>query len=213
MSKYLDYLIEAFQQVEQKYYSWWSIKHFNGKVENQQINYQRIERVFAFELYHQFRKQMEFNSIDFTDLLLNAEPLKNFVYEILATENYLLIDSVNHQHSFIPDLVLHKGQDTVGKENQKLTIEIKAQLEPDVKKDLSKLLLMSDKFGFEYGVFITINSKQEYITNKIKESFDLNGFKKDVNKYEDLFKRIIILNRKSTHEIIFKENLFNLLSE
>lgn len=37
---------------------------------------------------------------------------------------------------------------------------------------------MSDKFGFEYGVFITINSKQEYITNKIKESFDLNGFKK-----------------------------------
>lgn len=45
MSKYLDYLIEAFQQVEQKYYSWWSIKHFNGKVENQQINYQRIERV------------------------------------------------------------------------------------------------------------------------------------------------------------------------
>lgn len=213
MSKYLDNLIEAFHQVEQKYYSWWSIKHFNGKTENQQINYQRIERVFAFELYHQFRKQMEYNPLDFKDLLFNAEPLKNYVYEILATDNYFLVDSETSQHSIIPDLVLHKGQDTVGKENQKLTIEIKAQLKPDVKKDLSKLLLMADKFGFEYGVFITINSKQEYITHKIKESFDLNGFKKDVNKYEDLFKRIIILNRKSTHEIIFKENLFNLLSE
>jgi hypothetical protein len=213
MSKYLNYLIEAFQQVDQKYYSWRSIKDFNGKCENQQINSQRLERVFAFELYHQYRKQMEFNSNDFSDLLLNAEPFKSYVYEILANENYFLINSSTPQHSIIPDLVLHKSQDTVGIENQKLTIEIKAQIEPDVKKDINKLLLMADKFDFEYGVFITINSKLEYITNKIKESFDINGFNKDVRKYAELFERIIILNRKSTHEIIFKETLFNLLLE
>ena len=76
MSKYLKYLLEAFQQVDQKYYSWWSIKHFNGNLENQQVNTQRIERVFAFELYHQYRKLMEYNNLDFSDLLFNAEPLK-----------------------------------------------------------------------------------------------------------------------------------------
>ena len=75
-------------------------------------------------------------------------------------------------------MVLHKGQNLVGTENQKLTIEIKAQLQPEVKSDLYKVLLMVDKFNFEFGVFITINSKLEYITNKIKESFDINGFKK-----------------------------------
>lgn len=208
MTKYLNYLIEAFRQVDQKYYSWQSIRNYDGKLENQTINEQRTERVFAFELYHQYRKQMEFNSLDFSDLLFNAEVSKSYIHEAVSTNDYCLIDSNISSELIIPDLVLHKGQIYTESNSQKLIIEIKSTINPEVKKDLHKILLMIDKFNFEYGVFITINSELETVIKKIRDSFQ-----KDITKYEELFNKLIILNRKSAYKEIYKENLLNILEQ
>ena len=153
--RYLNDLYKAFKKVDKSYCSsnYLYIHHHPTKREKQYA-----ERVFAYELYHQFRKIMESKPNAYTDLVLNGEiPKMGFRETDIA------------QQRIDPDLVLHKGQDDCSPEYQKLFIEIKTSLTPNLQKDITKLkVAVGDRLNYQYAVLISINSDLAYVKEAIK---------------------------------------------
>jgi DNA mismatch repair ATPase MutS len=122
---------------------------------------QFIERVFAYELYHQFRIIMDSFPQLYGHLVLNGEVRKNGFNESIICKNHIY-----------PDLVLHRNQTTKSKDSQKLFIEIKSksfsneQLENDFKKLLTAV---SERLNFEEAVFISINLNPKDVLNELKK--------------------------------------------
>lgn len=162
MSIYLEHLKEAFESVNEIYFSSWAFNEIpiDAKLKERKKYKQYIERVFAYELYHQFRLLMIKNEIIYKDLVLNGEVKKDGFKETL----------INKSHIY-PDLVLHKKQTDNSKEFQKLFIEIKSKsISPkEIKNDIAKLITaVSNRLNFECAVFICIYLRFEEIEKHIE---------------------------------------------
>lgn len=163
MTIFLTHLETAFRNVEKKYFSNWAFNEYpNDSPEDERKLYvQFIERVFAYELYHQFRKIMDSFPQLYENLVLNGEVRKNGFNESIICKNHIY-----------PDLVLHRNQTTKSKDSQKLFIEIKSksfsneQLENDFKKLITAV---SEKLNFEYAVFISINLNPKDVLNELQK--------------------------------------------
>lgn len=138
---FVDFLISLIR-VENNYIMWPYGINDKGD-ENKQI----IERVFAYEFYHQWRKVTE--EFEYKNLIINGEILKSSVYRLTD------IDLV------YPDLILHEHQNNMNK--QLIACEIKtskallnANGKKGLKKDLLKLSSYRDALQFEYCIFLQV---------------------------------------------------------
>lgn len=180
-------LMFALEHVNQRYVRWTL-----GKTTEEDNPYDSAandycERVFAYELYHQFRKVMCDND-EYQDLFFNGEQQKDNSYF------KHLLDVINKE-KIIPDLVLHENTGTYEYGGQILYIEIKTIHNNDVYSDLSKLSKLTETdLNFYYYIFIYVDGTIEDLINKI-----VGGrLKKDYTIINDDILCICIKNQKAT---------------
>lgn len=163
---HLKNLLRAILEVKREYF-YYATNNVAGDSELQE----QLERIFAYELYHQWsiiQKEKNDNSSDQDKRIINGEGGKK-------------LDGVQ----IYPDLILHKGQKDM--EHQEIAVEIKRKvgLQGDnLIRDLIKLskLITYGKLAynakeFKYGVFILTGGVKEDIislltTNQAKDVDD-----------------------------------------
>ena len=194
----LEYLVDlkdAVKNIKKKHYEWRYSKLKRS---------QKIERVFAYELYHQLRllttsteeHKQRHAGIRFDGEL--SKVIKNDNVQHLGVAG----TGIDAQERFTPDLVLHLGQDFNLQFDQKLIIEIKTkEVSPsDFKKTILKLNHYLRVLNFQYAVFISVNT-------------DFTEFKRDAYNYFNLvsaenrthFNKLILMNYKEV-DIENKDN-------
>ena len=178
----LDYIydiVEAIQKVDDKYRQW---EYHNG-------NSQKIERVFAYELYHQLRLMTHSNS-KYKDLRIDGEISKE-VYQEMETCGLPDLKILKH-YRFSPDMVIHHAQTDRKEENQIAIIEIKTKnIHPDeLKKTILKLNYYIRVLNFQYAIFISVNTEFDKVSKQLRCCFD-NPLSKE---WQNRFNRIIIMN-------------------
>lgn len=151
----LSLLIQAVLHVDKEYLSY-ADTNANAGDRKDQIN--QLERVFAYELYHQWSLLKDDN------LVLNGEIGKLW----------------NNETSY-PDLILHGGQNDFG--NNKIVVEIKRECmvngKPEaILDDLEKLSAFletvekDDKFGsyrnYDHAVFLLLKGELNEITRALE---------------------------------------------
>ena len=158
-------LFESVLKVKSLYYS------FGGK------NKSRLERIFAYELYHQWSKKIEEkypeDNLGNREYLINAETGKNIQY----------FDKKKSGNKY-PDMVLHKSMDKPT--DQGIVCEFKRidNFRIDgFKNDLEKLEEFvcgaENEYKFRYGFFLLINGTITSILKKVEElGYDRRNFKK-----------------------------------
>lgn len=124
---------------------------------NSSKRYEHLERVFAYELYHQWSILL---AKDRCGLTLNAEITKE------------IFDNEKNTHVF-PDFVLHNGQ---GNDSEQILVcEVKRRQglnSNGIKNDIDVLIdyLDNKKFShepFKLGIFILIGEEFEYLKEEI----------------------------------------------
>lgn len=148
-------LIQAVLHVDKCYLSY-ADTNANADDRKDQIN--QLERVFAYELYHQWSLLKDVN------LVLNGE-----------------IDKLWNEETYYPDMVLHGGQDDPAK--NKIVVEIKRECmikgnPKAILNDLEKLSTFLETVGidnqikkyrnYEYAVFLLLKGELSEITNALK---------------------------------------------
>lgn len=193
---YLNDFGEAIIRVEEKYCSWPYRNHDNN---------QRIERVFAYELYHQFRLLTECNP-NYTTLRLDGEIVKQLEAENIETcgTGYNRI-----QERFAPDLVVHLGQIDRNAINQKLIVEIKTKPvgNDEIKESILKLNHYIRILNFQYAVLVSVNTDFDNLTIQIRDLFPDPANQ----EWRNRFNSIIIMNYSDRNLNI--KTLYNLLTE
>ncbi len=157
----IDDLKYALEHVSQKYIRW-TIGN-DSEMDNQSVekNWRYCERVFAYELYHQFRLLMCDNE-RYSDLLFNGEQQKDQSF----FKN--LFKELQDRKKAIPDLILHENLGNIENVRQVLYIEIKTINNPDVFADLEKLTdLTKTSLNFLYYIFIYVDATIDDLKSKI----------------------------------------------
>ena len=177
---------EAIIRVEEEYCEW----AYNNPNYNQ-----KTERVFAYELYHQF-KMLTVCDTKYRNLRLDGEIDKRVTQPIelcgLVIENFT-------QVRFSPDLVIHLGQTDRQDENQKAIIELKTkrlygkQGQLEIKKTILKLNHYLRVLHFQYAIFLSVNTEFNNLTEQLNNLFE-NPANQD---WQERFSRIIVMNYKS----------------
>ncbi len=162
MNKFLKDLRSAFDKVDKSYYSSMAFTGESENTENEEKKEytQFVERVFAYELYHQYRliiKKCDDNRYTENELKLNAEITKNgFEHTKIGKAR------------IFPDMVLHKNQTNNDINNQVLFIEIKVQENCSFDDDIKKMIVaLSDRLNYQNAVLISINHNNAI--QKVKE--------------------------------------------
>ena len=179
---YVNDLGEAIIRVEEKYCKWAYDSNAN--------RIQKIERVFAYELYHQLRL-LSICDIKYQNLRIDGEIGKKIQYNSPIETCGFEIENLNKM-SLLPDLVIHNGQNNREKEDQKIIIEIKTRNlsdENELKKTLLKLNHYLRVLDFQYAIFLSVNTNY----NELKEKIRLITQNMIPDCYERL-DRIIIIN-------------------
>lgn len=127
------------------------------------------ERVFAYELYHQFRKIMEKKPEKYQSIYLNGEQQKSK-------------QVVEDLEKCAPDLVLHDCIYDVRPDGQFWACEIKMKGNPDAMSDFDKFYRM-EVLGFKRYIFlyagVTFEEMAEEI-RKLKVRTDTDVYKKTI---------------------------------
>ena len=139
--KHLKGFFKSLNKVDKDYYVYDldenKVKVHDPNAETKALEH--TERVFAYELYHQWSC-----SLKDTDWIVNAELRKNveWFYSKEAKDDEILLyentsTSTNESSKDFPDMVLHKNQN---KDAQLIVCEIKREkrITSDLKKDLNK---------------------------------------------------------------------------
>ena len=197
--KYLENLIDAFKNVDIKYQSW----KYNALKDK---NIQNNERPFCYELYHQLRLKTK----EEKNIILHGEINKEgitkrdqFIRNINSTK-WDKIKSI-FSDSFIPDLVLHEGQDTNHPDSHHLYIEVKAKPSRKLKyrqsylTDILKCLFAIEAMGYSYGVFICLNISKE-TQFKIKINKILRNNNELFDSFNKGLKKLVILYRSKEED-------------
>lgn len=123
-------LIEALRNVDEVYYTYTTQKKVT----------KYPERVFAYELYHQFRKIMEDKPNEYDNVYLNGEQQKSK-------------QVIKDLEKCAPDLVLHKRIYETNPEDQLWLCEIKMKGNTKAMNDLNKFYKMQ-ALNFNSYIFI-----------------------------------------------------------
>ena len=148
--------------------TWHEITIFSNAIEAVTKNYIRnckeeggddrfhVERVFAYELYYQWKDQLKKND---SKLMLNGE----------ITKHYYVLE----KHGF-PDMVLHGGQNDDN--NQFIIGEIKSSRntikDSNLKKDMESLRDGINILQFKCGVFIYLGDDSEIFISRLEHILD-----------------------------------------
>lgn len=131
----------------------------------------QTERVFAYELYHQWACQL----CSQKEWTINAELFKHVGW-FYSEDN---IDTSKASNDF-PDMVLHKGQN---KDEQMIVCEIKRKnrLHIDIKKDIDRLCLFTkikapkahnDYYqSYKCGIFLCFNAGFDSMADEVEKQF------------------------------------------
>ena len=179
-------LMFALEHVNQKYVRWTLGKTTkeDDSFDSTANNY--CERVFAYELYHQFRRLMCDND-RYLSLLLNGEQQKD-------NSHFKHLLDVIKKEKIIPDLILHENMGTHEYGGQVLYVEIKTKDNENVFEDLSKLSgLAKTNLNFFYYVFIYVDGTKEGLIKKIMG----DRVKRDYSKLDDEILCICIKEQKA----------------
>lgn len=77
--------------------------------------------------------------------------------------------------NLIPDFIIHKDEFDTNQKNQLLIAEVKTEFNLSYKKflwDFFKLIIYLNKFNFQSGIFLCINTPKNTIYDYIQEYFD-----------------------------------------
>ena len=191
-------LMYALEHVDEKYVKWHMGQRKEGGItENlgedegnmlQSPKESYCERVFAYELYHQFRKLMCDNK-RYNSLLFNGEQRKD---ETFYDDLFKELEGYDY---VIPDLILHEalGNKDIH-DGQILYIEIKTVNNENVFSDLKKLSeLTKSPLNFYYYIFIYVDGTIKDLKDKVK------GVKKKraYNELDDNILCICVKNNKA----------------
>lgn len=182
---YLNDLAEAIKCVDRNYCKW--------SYDNlQAASKQTTERVFAYELFHQFRSLTD-KKAEYSDLRFDAEIGK--MTEPLVDCRYFKLNGAISQIRFSPDLLLHKSQNDKDIVNQKLIIELKTRAVSD--QELYKTILKLNHYlkilNYQYAVFVNVNMDFDQLINRLKRVYS-SPIHKECTRW---FNRIIIMNYNS----------------
>lgn len=142
---HLDDFIKALIEVDGFYYTYTTQK----KVKKYP------ERVFAYELYHQFRKIMEKTPEKYQSIYLNGEQQKSK-------------QVVEDLEKCAPDLVLHDCIYDVRPDGQFWACEIKMKGNPDAMSDFDKFYRM-EVLGFKCYIFLYAGVTFEEMAEEIRK--------------------------------------------
>ena len=173
---FLEFFRQSLTLVHNDYYGlhWWNESMLNAVIGQTDTEQRRVlqqyldrygERVFCYELYHQIRTLMDGHSRihpeTFRDLKLHGELKKDYIGQI--AQDYYQAQALDSE--YIPDFLLH----TPGNfDNQHLIIEIKSNPKlsfSGMTNDLQKIQQFIDRYNYERGVFLTINTNPERVAN------------------------------------------------
>ena len=152
------------------------------------------ERVFAYELYHQWSYLLKPKKSGWR---INAELRKNIEWFYSKDDETLLFENAstftNESSNEFPDMVLHKSQKD---DAQLIVCEIKRddRIMSDIKKDLNRLYLFTIKKdeknktaddyyqAFKCGIFLAFNTEFNKIISAIETRMQDYVFKGDEKK-------------------------------
>lgn len=164
MDEYIKDLYEAFNSVDNEFYSTETIKEpgsFFDDIMPKSKFIQQTELHFSAELYSEWRKIIKHKS-EYSDLKIGFEVSKKFI------ENNLVKD----KKKFKPDLILHQSQINFHPDFQKIFIEIKTNSSLNAKKissDVKKIVFAMKQYRFQNGVFISVNCNETRLLTLIVE--------------------------------------------
>ena len=158
-SIYLQDLAAAIGLVSNEYCFW----------RNRNNSLQKTERVFAYELYHQFKIHIS-GRPEYQNLRFDGELTKD-VYHSINNCGCSIQDNFELSRNFSPDLVLHNGQSN--RISQKLIVEIKTKAASPkaIANDIIKLNHFIQHLGFQHAAFISVNTQFDELKNKLRELF------------------------------------------
>ncbi len=146
-----------------------------------QIKEHSSERNFCYQLYYTWQTIIKMNNNKTYDSLkLNGEVSKTNLTLALKSysklKNSKLFEKIKANNLlqktyFIPDFVLHGGQDDI--KNQKLIVEVKYSdnlKSGNFEKDFYKLAIYQKIFQFAYSVFLMVNITLEDLREYLKKS-------------------------------------------
>ena len=142
---HIDDFIRALLNVDENYYTYTTQKQVT----------KYPERVFAYELYHQFRKIMEKNPKKYQCIWLNGEQQKSK-------------QVVEDLEKCAPDLVLHDCIYEVRPDGQFWLCEIKMKNNPEATSDLEKFYRM-EVLGFQCYIFLYAGVTFEEMAEEIRK--------------------------------------------
>lgn len=157
--KALNLVLEAIKNVNNKYYKSGSTLKY--------------ERMFCYELYHQFRILQHDKGELNNNFILSGEPHKNIevpIEKIYREKKKKHKANKNKTIRCSPDFIFHGGIDNYDPSNQILAIEVKANISSrNFIKDIIKLqkLTQSDKLNFQKGIFIAIEKTTSNLSQMI----------------------------------------------
>ena len=149
-------IVKALERIDPKQCRLSTLKYEDLKLPNEFFDSKYLERPFAYEFYHQFRKLIENKEIELEEnVLIQGE----------VDKTYQVIGDV----SKIPDFLVHIPSETT---NNKAVIEFKMATRsfPDIERDFDKLLKFKDRLNYEKLVEVLIGETDAIIKKKIKLS-------------------------------------------
>lgn len=148
------------------YYLFNSILNVTSNYVDSDIDHRRLERIFAYELYHQWSKAIDQINKQIDNInnkyILNGETVKDM--------SNFRIDCLDV--SAFPDMILHKSMDRPM--GQAIVCEIKRThnftnngFETDIKKLRQFVCEQQNDYTFNFGVFILVGNKIKAILEKM----------------------------------------------
>lgn len=195
-------LLYALEHVDNKYINWITGvpkcdnadgDNTNPQKTNEETNKDKsyCERVFAYELYHQYRKLMADNH-EYFDLTFVGEQQKD------NTHFHNLLNTIQ-QNKITPDLILHQYMGTPNDGGQIMYIEIKTVKNGNYYSDLKKLSdLSNSQLHFFYYIFIYVDVSWSDFIEQIKKD------KEKIKQLDDLILCICLKDYKTTCKCLRK---------
>lgn len=159
---YIEDFLNAIESVGKLYYHF---KHGDGEEKYP-------ERIFAYEVYHQFRKIMEQPHSSYEGIYLNGEQLKLPEYAEIARK-------------CTPDLILHRNLISTENEDQLFICEIKMNGNNEAMSDLEKFNEMAG-LNFQHYIFLYGGVLFKDMYDQIRET--------DIAKDSDAYNKTICIS-------------------
>jgi hypothetical protein len=216
---FLDFFRHALTRVNNDYYglNWWNESMLNAVIGPEQNEQRTIlqeylerygERVFCYELYHQVRTLMDEHAQNhphtFRNIKLQSELKKDYIGQIVA--DYFGVQALDSE--YIPDFLLHSPGNF---DNQHLIIEVKSNPKlafSGMTDDLLKIQQFINRYQYEKGVFLTINTNPKRISSTLVLDTTKDWFRHNINTPD----KIHIMCKKKNDVDLYEQTIEQILA-